>query len=263
MKEYYIIRDEIDRFLMRQDVISDNAIISAYDLKNILSQFFNDIDEYESITKGNEVEMINKNLRCDKFETALVNFSKLKENTIPKMLNSICYGRDKGTNVVHIIFNFKEGSINISNPSGGIKPLEKELDNITSEFAERFVQKHIDLINNKINILEKYLKVFDMNVSSFGLNYVTQRSFTDLFCVTLVAANIDKPKITFNPGNEMIKPQKLNLIEEDLMCRYIYKHSDDILKKTEISRKDLDPRFAMILSNYEQQIHTDSKVKAK
>ena len=135
MSYYNEILKQLEDYIMEEDVISDNNIVSLYDLYNILNL------KFEPLRDATDIKRIFKN-------KVLFHISPIK---------NIYFGID-----------FKQMNINIKLVHDQFEIIKKyNDDNLsfsanndnTKKYMNKFVHKHYDEIINIFSVLEKYSKL--------------------------------------------------------------------------------------------------------
>lgn len=239
MEQYELIKTEIDKILNSNEVTYDGTYISAYELKNIISDELKNLYQIFD-NETNIVKSINKkNLISKLFNT----------QNLPK-LDYICFEtKEKGHQEMDFVFKERNNYTKVIriNKMPKNDNLFFNYDKIT-EKERNFVMKNIIYIINTFNIIEYYYENFEINIAP---NYIKSDINQDFeYSILNISYKFqNSPKIIISLSNkELNKTFNTDWLSRENLKNYTYKNINELLKRIPIKVEELNNSYQKIVN---------------
>lgn len=239
-EKYNLIKTELDNILNSDEIIYDGKTISAYELKNIITDEFRDMYDIYSKKAIKDINEKNANL-----------INKITNRKIKEI--NIYTDSERNWQKINFIITC-ESFISTSFHSFSIcKKTQK--DKVFFEFIpsddvpKKFLKENFEYIINILNKMEYYNTYFGINFGNLYMkSHLLNQNFNyGIFNIRYILSS--KPKLTITPINyELNSLFNLTWLTKECLSTYTHKNIDELTKRIPIKIDELNPLLKKIVN---------------
>ena len=251
-----VVKEIIDKYLEKEEVVFNDKVISLYDLDNILKEKMSNIKEmcnYNNYTLKSDI--INKaygfvfsseNLDFNIVDNGMLSIKLVHTILFSKVISFKCYLENN-----EIFYKISHCNLNSNSEIEQIlmyikykKTYDFEQQNIAKKFIESFIKDNRIILLNLLSFIENNYK---------GISHISQYVYEDNL---LMFFNFDLYSRTYTLNTYFKNNEETYNIEELGLLDYINDVRENLLKRISINIENLNPSYQSFIEEYYYSINS-------